>query len=169
MDMFLYVAIYHAVFLLFCPLTVSLITTSYLQLPFEKQQKKLEAVFSSLVPPTSLHSPSVTAFNSRWVFKPVGIITQRDNPSIIRSKALLLPWSACHSSIARQALKGARPLGKLEACAGRCCHLFQSSRIPVLSLLQTASGNVEAKVVCFYRRRDISHSLIQLADKHASE
>lgn len=65
MDMFLYVAIYHAVFLLFCPLTVSLITTSYLQLPFEKQQKKLEAVFSSLVPPTSLHSPSVTAFNSR--------------------------------------------------------------------------------------------------------
>jgi len=34
---------------------------------------------------------------------------------------------------------------------------------------QTASGNVEAKVVCFYRRRDISQSLIQLADKHASE
>ncbi|KAG7259789.1 hypothetical protein CRUP_021674 [Coryphaenoides rupestris] len=32
---------------------------------------------------------------------------------------------------------------------------------------ETASGNVEAKVVCFYRRRDISHSLIQLADKHA--
>lgn len=38
-----------------------------------------------------------------------------------------------------------------------------------LSPFQTASGNVEAKVVCFYRRRDISHSLIQLADKHASE
>lgn len=36
-------------------------------------------------------------------------------------------------------------------------------------VFQTASGNVEAKVVCFYRRRDISHSLIQLADKHASE
>uniref|UniRef100_A0A674MG46 Metastasis associated 1 family, member 3 n=1 Tax=Takifugu rubripes TaxID=31033 RepID=A0A674MG46_TAKRU len=36
-------------------------------------------------------------------------------------------------------------------------------------LNKTASGNVEAKVVCFYRRRDISHSLIQLADKHASE
>uniref|UniRef100_A0AAY4F032 Metastasis associated 1 family, member 3 n=1 Tax=Denticeps clupeoides TaxID=299321 RepID=A0AAY4F032_9TELE len=35
-------------------------------------------------------------------------------------------------------------------------------------LNKTASGNVEAKVVCFYRRRDISHSLIQLADKHAS-
>uniref|UniRef100_A0A8C7VLP0 Metastasis associated 1 family, member 3 n=1 Tax=Oncorhynchus mykiss TaxID=8022 RepID=A0A8C7VLP0_ONCMY len=34
-------------------------------------------------------------------------------------------------------------------------------------LNKTASGNVEAKVVCFYRRRDISHSLIQLADKHA--
>uniref|UniRef100_A0A1A8U2R6 Metastasis associated 1 family, member 2 n=3 Tax=Nothobranchius TaxID=28779 RepID=A0A1A8U2R6_NOTFU len=36
-------------------------------------------------------------------------------------------------------------------------------------LNKTASGNVEAKVVCFYRRRDISHSLIQLADKHAKE
>nr|XP_023676918.1 metastasis-associated protein MTA3-like isoform X5 [Paramormyrops kingsleyae] len=36
-------------------------------------------------------------------------------------------------------------------------------------LNKTASGNVEAKVVCFYRRRDISHSLIQLADKHARD
>lgn len=36
-------------------------------------------------------------------------------------------------------------------------------------LLQTANGNVEAKVVCFYRRRDISSALIALADKHASE
>ncbi len=35
--------------------------------------------------------------------------------------------------------------------------------------VQTASGNVEAKVVCFYRRRDIPSSLIQLADKHASK
>ncbi|XP_071483010.1 metastasis-associated protein MTA3-like [Diadema antillarum] len=34
-------------------------------------------------------------------------------------------------------------------------------------LNKTASGNVEAKVVCFYRRRDIPNSLIQLADKHA--
>ncbi|KAJ3613683.1 hypothetical protein NHX12_019929, partial [Muraenolepis orangiensis] len=31
----------------------------------------------------------------------------------------------------------------------------------------TANGNVEAKVVCFYRRRDISSTLIALADKHA--
>lgn len=36
-------------------------------------------------------------------------------------------------------------------------------------MLQTANGNVEAKVVCFYRRRDISSTLIALADKHASE
>ncbi|KAJ8418431.1 hypothetical protein AAFF_G00141400 [Aldrovandia affinis] len=36
-------------------------------------------------------------------------------------------------------------------------------------LNKTSSGNVEAKVVCFYRRRDISHSLIQLADKHAKD
>ncbi|OWK10702.1 MTA3, partial [Cervus elaphus hippelaphus] len=32
---------------------------------------------------------------------------------------------------------------------------------------ETATGNVEAKVVCFYRRRDISNTLIMLADKHA--
>uniref|UniRef100_A0A4X1U1V9 Metastasis associated 1 n=1 Tax=Sus scrofa TaxID=9823 RepID=A0A4X1U1V9_PIG len=36
-------------------------------------------------------------------------------------------------------------------------------------LNKTASGNVEAKVVCFYRRRDISSSLVALADKHARE
>lgn len=34
-------------------------------------------------------------------------------------------------------------------------------------ILQTANGNVEAKVVCFYRRRDISATLVALADKHA--
>ncbi|MGH0169316.1 UNVERIFIED_CONTAM: hypothetical protein FKN15_065505 [Acipenser sinensis] len=33
----------------------------------------------------------------------------------------------------------------------------------------TANGNVEAKVVCFYRRRDISSTLIALADKHATK
>ncbi|XP_048391890.1 metastasis-associated protein MTA3 isoform X4 [Stegostoma tigrinum] len=36
-------------------------------------------------------------------------------------------------------------------------------------LNKTPSGNVEAKVVCFYRRRDISNSLVVLADKHAKE
>ncbi|XP_032818743.2 metastasis-associated protein MTA1-like isoform X2 [Petromyzon marinus] len=36
-------------------------------------------------------------------------------------------------------------------------------------LNKTANGNVEAKVVCFYRRRDISSNLISLADKHAKE
>ncbi|KAH0618182.1 hypothetical protein JD844_017176 [Phrynosoma platyrhinos] len=36
-------------------------------------------------------------------------------------------------------------------------------------LNKTANGNVEAKVVCFYRRRDISSTLIVLADKHARE
>uniref|UniRef100_A0A673KH95 Metastasis associated 1 n=1 Tax=Sinocyclocheilus rhinocerous TaxID=307959 RepID=A0A673KH95_9TELE len=36
-------------------------------------------------------------------------------------------------------------------------------------LNKTANGNVEAKVVCFYRRRDISTTLITLADKHARQ
>lgn len=40
---------------------------------------------------------------------------------------------------------------------------------PIVSGLQTANGNVEAKVVCFYRRRDIPGTLIALADKHASK
>ncbi|CAG2164805.1 unnamed protein product [Oppiella nova] len=33
-------------------------------------------------------------------------------------------------------------------------------------LIKTPNGNVEAKVMCFFRRRDISGSLIVLADKH---
>ncbi|CAK8694979.1 metastasis-associated protein MTA3-like [Clavelina lepadiformis] len=36
-------------------------------------------------------------------------------------------------------------------------------------LNKTSSGNVEAKVICFYRRRDISNSLLMLADKHAKD
>lgn len=34
---------------------------------------------------------------------------------------------------------------------------------------QTANGNVEAKVVCLFRRRDISSSLNSLADSNARE
>ncbi|XP_071518141.1 metastasis-associated protein MTA3 isoform X7 [Panulirus ornatus] len=41
---------------------------------------------------------------------------------------------------------------------------YQIRRIEELN--KTPSGNVEAKVMCFYRRRDISSSLIMLADKH---
>jgi len=33
-------------------------------------------------------------------------------------------------------------------------------------LIKNQSGNIEAKVLCFFRRRDISSSLISLADKH---
>nr|CAB3264037.1 MTA protein [Phallusia mammillata] len=36
-------------------------------------------------------------------------------------------------------------------------------------LNKTPSGNVEAKVICFFRRRDISNSLLLLADKHARD
>lgn len=51
------------------------------------------------------------------------------------------------------------------------CVQFHSSfmLISFYFLFQTANGNVEAKVVCFYRRRDISSTLIVLADKHASK
>ncbi|XP_026478124.1 metastasis-associated protein MTA3-like isoform X2 [Ctenocephalides felis] len=41
---------------------------------------------------------------------------------------------------------------------------YQIRRIEELN--KTASGNVEAKVMCFYRRRDLPGSLVQLADKH---
>ncbi|MGH0129981.1 UNVERIFIED_CONTAM: hypothetical protein FKN15_025842 [Acipenser sinensis] len=38
-----------------------------------------------------------------------------------------------------------------------------------MCFVTTANGNVEAKVVCFYRRRDIPSNLIALADKHSKE
>lgn len=44
---------------------------------------------------------------------------------------------------------------------------YQIRRIEELN--KTASGNVEAKVMCFYRRRDLPTPLVQLADKHQSE
>lgn len=44
------------------------------------------------------------------------------------------------------------------------CHLLTFVPPP-----QTANGNVEAKVVCLFRRRDISSSLNSLADSNARE
>lgn len=44
---------------------------------------------------------------------------------------------------------------------------FQIRRIEELN--KTPTGNVEAKVMCFYRRRDLPNPLVQLADKHQSE
>lgn len=56
------------------------------------------------------------------------------------------------------------------SCVGFLCAAPLVALVtPIVSGLQTANGNVEAKVVCFYRRRDISSTLIALADKHASE
>lgn len=43
---------------------------------------------------------------------------------------------------------------------------YQIRRIE--ELIKTQSGNVEAKVMCFYRRKDISSTLMTLADKHQS-
>lgn len=36
----------------------------------------------------------------------------------------------------------------------------------VMHIFQTPNGNVEAKVMCFFRRRDLPSSLVMLADKH---
>lgn len=44
---------------------------------------------------------------------------------------------------------------------------FQIRRIEELN--KTAGGNVEAKVMCFYRRRDLPAQLIALADKHQQQ
>uniref|UniRef100_A0A8D8ZSH4 Metastasis-associated protein MTA1 n=1 Tax=Cacopsylla melanoneura TaxID=428564 RepID=A0A8D8ZSH4_9HEMI len=43
---------------------------------------------------------------------------------------------------------------------------YQIRRIEELN--KTPNGNVEAKVMCFFRRRDLPSSLIMLADKHQS-
>ncbi|XP_072696310.1 metastasis-associated protein MTA1 isoform X2 [Canis lupus baileyi] len=60
-----------------------------------------------------------------------------------------------------------------EAVSEHYVYFENSSSNPYLirrieELNKTANGNVEAKVVCFYRRRDISSTLIALADKHAT-
>ncbi|CAF4867938.1 unnamed protein product [Pieris macdunnoughi] len=57
---------------------------------------------------------------------------------------------------------------------GDCVYFETSSTSPyqirrIEELNKTASGNVEAKVMCFYRRRDLPNPLIQLADKHQSK
>lgn len=54
---------------------------------------------------------------------------------------------------------------------GDYVYIEQTSTSPYLvrrieELNKTNSGNVEARVLCFYRRRDIPSQLIQLADKH---
>ncbi|KAI4484383.1 hypothetical protein M0802_013110 [Mischocyttarus mexicanus] len=41
---------------------------------------------------------------------------------------------------------------------------YQIRRIEELN--KTPNGNVEAKVMCFFRRRDLPSTLIVLADKH---
>lgn len=46
---------------------------------------------------------------------------------------------------------------------------FQSNVSFVFGFMQTSSGNVEAKVMCYFRRRDIPASLLTLADKHQSQ
>ena len=54
----------------------------------------------------------------------------------------------------------------MRECAGTKCW---PSIAGLFSLPQTANGNVEAKVVCLFRRRDISGNLNTLADSNASE
>ncbi|KPJ13929.1 Metastasis-associated protein MTA3 [Papilio machaon] len=60
---------------------------------------------------------------------------------------------------------------KAAKIASDCVYFETSSTSPyqirrIEELNKTASGNVEAKVMCFYRRRDLPNPLIQLADKH---
>jgi len=45
-------------------------------------------------------------------------------------------------------------------------HPYQIRRIEELT--KTSNGQVEAKVSCFYRRRDLSNALVSQADKHAA-
>ncbi|XP_077766997.1 metastasis-associated protein MTA1 isoform X3 [Canis aureus] len=86
------------------------------------------------------------------------------------------PWASWEIPGACQP-PGDRSQAALEPEASWCPHDYvyfeNSSSNPYLirrieELNKTANGNVEAKVVCFYRRRDISSTLIALADKHAT-
>lgn len=53
---------------------------------------------------------------------------------------------------------GSYILNALQFCLFFACYLF--------NIFQTPAGNVEAKVMCFFRRRDLPNTLITLADKH---
>jgi hypothetical protein len=44
-------------------------------------------------------------------------------------------------------------------------HLYFSGTIIAVLSFQTPNGNVEARVACFYRRRDISSYLVNQVDR----
>ncbi|KAL1258204.1 hypothetical protein QQF64_011448, partial [Cirrhinus molitorella] len=103
-------------------------------------------------------------------------------PSLVRFVLINPPFSSAQHSAAaaaeresptwrRQAGPGAVMAANMYR-VGDYVYFENSSSNPLLirrieELNKTANGNVEAKVVCFYRRRDISTTLIALADKHA--
>ncbi|XP_012906207.1 metastasis-associated protein MTA1 isoform X1 [Mustela putorius furo] len=68
--------------------------------------------------------------------------------------------------VRRRAGTGCRELSDYVYFENSSSNPYLIRRIEELN--KTANGNVEAKVVCFYRRRDISSTLIALADKHAT-
>lgn len=60
-------------------------------------------------------------------------------------------------------------------CYNRCFQILTwdlcllLTNLGLIWYLQTPSGNVEAKVMCFFRRRDLPPSLTFLADRHQSK
>uniref|UniRef100_A0A8B9PI95 Uncharacterized protein n=1 Tax=Apteryx owenii TaxID=8824 RepID=A0A8B9PI95_APTOW len=69
---------------------------------------------------------------------------------------------------------GSPPAPPLSRLPADYVYFENSSSNPYLvrrieELNKTANGNVEAKVVCLFRRRDISSSLNSLADSNARE
>ncbi|XP_069921568.1 metastasis-associated protein MTA1 isoform X2 [Oryctolagus cuniculus] len=103
---------------------------------------------------------------------------QRGPSSPVASKSpqtfrCLLLTPAQRGSAGKQSLAVAVAAGRHTPSPADYVYFENSSSNPYLirrieELNKTASGNVEAKVVCFYRRRDISSTLIALADKHAT-
>ncbi|KAK3093683.1 hypothetical protein FSP39_018875 [Pinctada imbricata] len=72
----------------------------------------------------------------------------------------------CHQKVTAEQAKKRATVRKLDYVFFETSSTtpYQIRRIEELN--KTPNGNVEAKVMCFYRRRDISSSLTLLADKH---
>ncbi|MBN3326038.1 MTA1 protein, partial [Atractosteus spatula] len=75
-------------------------------------------------------------------------------------------------ALVSQAGDGIRNFGVLKLAGSntsftRLSLALRAAGVLLWKIAETANGNVEAKVVCFYRRRDIPSNLIALADKHA--
>ncbi|TRY91764.1 hypothetical protein DNTS_023729 [Danionella cerebrum] len=114
-------------------------------------------------PPCLLYLPSLSALPAPPWPESAVLLSEETIPLCWEVRFVLInpPFSIAQQSAAAAEREKALP-GDARQDRGQTWQ-------PTCTGSETANGNVEAKVVCFYRRRDISTTLITLADKHARE